>query len=93
MNNELNTATIPSSFKYFTIYEKGKTVHEKYDTFSIKHPAMDLGRRAKIFAPFDALKGFNEAISTTEINITNRKEYEPDNEERIDYTVFMEDYP
>ncbi len=27
---------------------------------------MDLSRRAKIFSPFDALKGFNEEISSTE---------------------------
>ena len=93
MTYEINTAPIPSSFKYFTVYEKGKPVHERYDPFSIKHPAMDLRKRAKIFAPFDALKGFNEAITTTETNISTQKEYAPDNEERIDYTVFMEEYP
>ena len=27
---------------------------------------MDLSRRAKIFCPFDALKGFNEEIASTE---------------------------
>ena len=27
---------------------------------------MDLSRRAKIFSPFDALKGFNDEIASTE---------------------------
>jgi hypothetical protein len=29
---------------------------------------MDLSRRAKIFAPFDALKGFNEAIEEKNVD-------------------------
>ena len=28
---------------------------------------MDLSRRAKIFSPFDALKGFNEEIASTKL--------------------------
>ncbi|MDC7278098.1 MULTISPECIES: hypothetical protein [Pseudobutyrivibrio] len=54
------------NFKYQKVYEKGKPVHQKFDSFSIKHPAMDLSRRAKIFSPFDALKGFNEELAVTE---------------------------
>ncbi len=56
-----------NTFKYQKVYDKGKPVHQKFDSFSIKHPAMDLTRRAKIFSPFDALKGFNEEIAKTEI--------------------------
>lgn len=55
-----------SNFKYQKVYEKGKPVHKKFDSFSIKHPPMDLSRRAKIFSPFDALRGFNEEIVKTE---------------------------
>ena len=40
--------------------------HDKTDSFSIKHPAMDLGRRAKIFSPFDALKGFSDELVKSE---------------------------
>ena len=93
MDIEATTTPLPSSFKYQTVYEKGKPVHEKYDSFSIKHPAMDLSKRAKIFAPFDALKGFNEAISFKESESATRKEYEDDNPPIYDYTVFMEEYP
>ena len=45
--------------RYRKVYERGKPKHSPFDDFSIKHPAMDLSRRAKIFSPFDALKGFN----------------------------------
>ena len=53
--------------RYRKVYEKGKPKHEPYDDFSIKHPPMDLTRRAKIFSPFDALKGFNDEIADTEL--------------------------
>ena len=52
--------------RYRKVYERGKPNHSPFDDFSIKHPAMDLSRRAKIFSPFDALKGFNEEIASTE---------------------------
>ena len=93
MINKNTTASLPSSFKYKTVFEKGKPVHEKYDSFSIRHPAMDLSRRAKIFAPFDALKGFDEAISAKEIEDASRNEYGNDNDDMIDYTVFIENVP
>ncbi len=54
------------SFRYRTVLEKGKPVHDKNDSFRIKHPPMDLSRRAKIFSPFDALKGFGEELSRAE---------------------------
>ena len=57
---------ISDSFPYKSVYEKGKPVHDKYDSFSVRHPAMDLSRRAKIFSPFDALKGFGDELARTE---------------------------
>ena len=65
MSNMINN-TLPSSFRYRSVIEKGKPVHDKNDSFSIKHPAMDLSRRAKIFSPFDALKGYSEEIAKVE---------------------------
>ena len=35
---------------------------------------MNVGKRAKIFSPFDALKGFNEAVASKEIKYTKRRE-------------------
>lgn len=59
--------SIPDDFPYREAFTRGRPVHEKFDIFSIKHPAMPLEKRAKIFSPFDALKGFNDAISSKEI--------------------------
>lgn len=60
-----------NTFKYQKVYDKGKPVHKNFDSFSIKHPPMDLSRRAKIFNPFDALKGFSEELSKTQTQITD----------------------
>lgn len=74
MNKSINTSSLPSSFRYRTVYEKGKPVHDPSDSFSIRHPPMELSRRAKIFAPFDALKGFREAIGSKETDIITTPE-------------------
>ena len=50
---------MPPDFKYREAYLKGRPHHDKYDT---KHPAMDQEHRAKIFSPFDALRGFDLEI-------------------------------
>ena len=62
MNDDIKN----SYFKYRAVYEKGKPTHDRYDSFSIRHPSMDLARRAKIFTPFDALKGFGEELLKVE---------------------------
>jgi len=59
MNNKIPDVPV---FKYKTALAADRPKHEKYDDFWLKHPPMDLKRRAKIFSPFDALKGFSEAI-------------------------------
>ena len=66
MNSESSVLEIPSNFRYREVFLKGKPKHDKTDSFSIKHPAMDLGRRAKIFSPFDALKGFSDELVKSE---------------------------
>jgi len=55
-------AAVPEGFRYREVYLKGRPDHGRYDEFSVRHPRMDAGRRAKIFAPFDALRGFSAAI-------------------------------
>lgn len=56
----------PANFRYRDVYEKGKPDHSTMDSFAIKHPPMPLSRRAKIFSPFDALKGFSEELKKRE---------------------------
>ncbi len=65
--------TVKEEFRYRKAYEKGKPVHEKYDSFYIKHPPMPLSKRAKIFSPFDALKGFSDELSKAEHNVKGEK--------------------
>lgn len=59
---KLGSAPMPEDFAYRDVFFKGRPRHQKTDPFGIRHPAMDLGKRAKIFAPFDALRGFSAAI-------------------------------
>lgn len=66
-------ALCPPHFRYKDVLARGKPTHKKSDTFSIKHPSMDLEKRAKIFSPFDALKGFNEAIASKDIIYEDRR--------------------
>ena len=49
----------PKNFKYKEVMAHGKPQHEMFDPFRLKHPSMPLQKRAKIFAPFDALRGFD----------------------------------
>ena len=56
----------PKNFKYKEVCEHGKPQHEMFDTFRMKHPSMPLLKRAKIFAPFDALRGFDFKIRETQ---------------------------
>ena len=57
---------MPSGFKYQDVFLEGKPRHDRFDSFSARHPKMSLDRRAKIFAPFDALEGFSERIKEAE---------------------------
>ncbi|MCR5702579.1 MAG: hypothetical protein K6G76_10620 [Lachnospiraceae bacterium] len=68
MKYNVRSVNFPQDFKYIEVIKKGKNKHIKNDAFYLKHPPMDLSRRAKIFAPFDALKGFNEAIEEKNVD-------------------------
>ena len=50
---------VPLSFPYLRVLMQGRPEHREEDP---KHPPMDRGHRAKIFAPFDALDGFSAEI-------------------------------
>ena len=50
---------VPLSFPYLRVLMQGRPEHREENP---KHPPMDRGHRAKIFAPFDALDGFSEMI-------------------------------
>ena len=58
---EIDGGPVPLNFPYISALLHGKPQHD-CDDFLIKHPRMERGKRAKIFAPFDALDGYGEAI-------------------------------
>ena len=58
---------MPDGFGHRDAFGRGRPEHDQYDLFSIKHPRMDVGHRAKIFAPFDALRGFGDAIASKDV--------------------------
>lgn len=71
---DIGQMQMPPDFRYARIAAQGRPRHEMFDTFCLKHPSMNVGKRAKIFSPFDALKGFGDAVSSKEIKYTKRRE-------------------
>ncbi len=53
----------PAEVKYRNAFLRERPQHDPCDDFAVRHPKMDLLQRAKIFSPFDALKGFGEEIA------------------------------
>lgn len=80
---EIGVMAMPSDFAYRDVYAKGKPRHDKYDWFSILHPNMDRGKRAKIFAPFDALKGFSELIGSKQNVYCFKKQLNEDEQNEL----------
>ena len=76
--------SMPAEFEYRDVFEKGQPAHLWYDRFRIRHPAMDCGRRAKIFAPFDALSGFSDAVSAKETPYEYRRELSDGEKDELD---------
>lgn len=74
MGREIGEIPMPAGFRYKEIFLRGKPYHSKTDEFRVRHPSMDVGKRAKIFAPFDALRGFNEAVVAKTELYENRRE-------------------
>lgn len=72
--SSIGVMAMPANFRYREVFLKGRPRHDRYDPFRIRHPSMDRSHRAKIFAPFDALKGFNEAVSAKDVLYEDRIE-------------------
>ncbi|MBQ9663110.1 MAG: hypothetical protein IJV40_08190 [Oscillospiraceae bacterium] len=65
---------MPADFPHRDLFYAGRPVHRKYDDFWCRHPVMEPGRRAKIFAPFDALKGFSDAVNSKKTEYIEKRE-------------------
>lgn len=76
----INTPVAAAVFKrYGTLLFMERPVHDG-DYFSRKHPKMTLLNRAKIFAPFAALVGFDEHIRSKDVLYIWKRHLDTDEE-------------
>ncbi len=59
--------------RYERLKNRQRPVHEG-DEFSLRHPKMPPEKRAKIFQPFDALRGFSAEIDIAKENAAGFEE-------------------
>ena len=75
------------AIQYKDILLKGRPEHDKYDPFWIRHPPMPASRWAKIYAPFDALKGFNEAIQAKNLQYEEKRILDEDEQAQLNRKI------
>lgn len=75
---------MPASFSHKEAFLHGRPQHRRYDNFWLRHPPMSTRHRAKIFAPFDALRGFDFCIMSKEVPYTQRRELSDTEKEQLD---------
>ncbi len=75
---------MPANFQYADVLRRGRPQHDQFDRFRLRHPSMAPGKRAKIFAPFDALRGFSEAVAAKEVQYEYRRELDDHEKEELD---------
>ena len=80
----MDASALPYGFKYTAAFLAGRPRH-KDDHFAYLHPRMDRGKRAKIFAPFDALDGYSESIDGKNVEYVERIELEEYEKNRLDH--------
>ena len=80
----IGAMAMPANWGYTDVFIKGYPEHERFDSFRLKHPSMDYGRRAKIFSPFDALKGFSEAVAAKEVQYEFKRELDDYEKDELD---------
>ncbi len=83
----IGVMAMPADFRYRDVFLKGKPRHERYDTFRARHPSMDVGHRAKIFAPFDALTGFGDAVASKDIIYRERIELSEEKQAELNHRL------
>lgn len=81
--NAIGVMAMPVNFPYRDVFLKGKPQHGRYDPFRIRHPSMERGKRAKIFAPFDALRGFGEAVASKDVIYEDKITLGPQEQEAL----------
>ncbi len=59
---QIGAMSMPPGFPHQDLCTRGRPRHHPLSRFRLRHPQMPCSRRAKIFAPFNALAGFSEMI-------------------------------
>ena len=83
----LGYMAVPDNFKYSDVLRHGRPFHAVSDSFAVRHPAMPHGKRAKIFSPFEALKGFSEAVEAKDELYCERIELSEDECAELDSRI------
>ena len=77
---------MPRGFGHRDLLARGKPVHEG-DAFFARHPPMGNARRAKLFSPFDALAGFDEAVSSKDVLYEDKRELAVEDARELDRRI------
>ena len=80
---------LPPDFPYMKAYLAGRPQHTFGDPFSLRHPPMTTGHRAKIFAPFAALEGFGGCISAKDVDYTEKIDLPEEDMEALRRTLAL----
>ena len=70
---------IPEDFPYREVFLRGRPEHGD-DGFWEEHPRMEREKRAKLFAPFDALDGYGDALRMKNTVYADKIRLSPDQE-------------
>ncbi len=70
--------------QYSSALSRGRPRHGRCDEFSLRHPPMQLERRAKIFSPFAALKGYEEAVDAKRRLYVEKRELNEEEQAALD---------
>jgi len=85
---DFDSVSVPRNFPYIVAFLQGKPQHFGDDFFK-KHPPMDRGKRAKIFAPFDALDGYGDAVRSKNVIYMNKTELDESEKEELNRRLFI----
>lgn len=73
--------------KYGFALSRCRPEHRRCDDFSLRHPRMALEQRAKIFSPFAALRGFEEAVDSKRRLYVEKRELNEEEQRALDRTL------
>ena len=85
--SEVGSMSMPPDFKYRDTYFHGRPQHEPLSRFLMRHPSMSCSKRAKLFAPFEALKYFGDRIENKEVLYVRRKELSREAQENLNRKI------